>query len=176
MFAKYPFHYRPAETNEVEYCAFFNDTKHAEFDFLSNLHMINVVGLEGTFKCSEGLYQYQKFQYLNDPTILKRFMNANGLEAWNLSRSPEFKDKVDPNWNRDKAMRFALHAKFQDPNLRKQLLATGTKYLVENSPNGHDKYWSDNGDGTGRNKLGTFLMELRAELGGAGVVPRPAIL
>jgi GTP cyclohydrolase II len=168
--------FHPEEANEVEYCAFFNNTKHAEYDFLSNFYSSQVVAPEGTFKCSEGLYQYQKFQYLNDPTILNRFMNATGQEAWDLSRSAEFINRVDPQWDRERAMRIALKAKFQDPSLKKQLLDTGAKYLVENSPNGHDLFWSDNGDGTGANKLGSLLMELRAELGGKGVVPRPAIL
>ena len=66
-------------------------------------------------------------------------------------------------------MQTVLAAKFQDKDLRAGLLATGDAYLLEhNSVKGRDKYWSDNKDGTGKNKLGKFLMDLRGECGGQG--------
>ena len=63
----------------------------------------------------------------------------------------------------DDIMREALRAKFeQHPKLRSLLLATGDAALVEHTRN--DRYWADAGDGTGKNRLGQLLMELREQL------------
>jgi predicted NAD-dependent protein-ADP-ribosyltransferase YbiA (DUF1768 family) len=42
------------------------------------------------------------------------------------------------------------------------LLGTGEAELVEHTRN--DNYWGDGGDGTGKNRLGQLLIELREEL------------
>jgi hypothetical protein len=56
-----------------------------------------------------------------------------------------------------------LVAKFtQHKALRKLLLGTGNTRLVEHTHN--DRYWADGGDGTGRNRLGVLLMEVRGQL------------
>jgi hypothetical protein len=61
---------------------------------------------------------------------------------------------------RDDAMRGALAAKFaQHAELRDILLSTGNCRLVEHTAN--DSYWGDGGDGSGANRLGHLLMELR---------------
>jgi hypothetical protein len=38
---------------------------------------------------------------------------------------------------------------------------------------GRDSYWSDNHDGSGQNRLGYLLMEMRLALGGQGIPPHP---
>jgi N-glycosidase YbiA len=54
-------------------------------------------------------------------------------------------------------------AKFsQHPQLQELLLGTGEAGLVEHTAN--DDYWADGGDGTGRNRLGVLLMQVRSEL------------
>jgi hypothetical protein len=64
---------------------------------------------------------------------------------------------------KEDVMREALRAKFaQYPALRELLLTTGDAELIESTAN--DRYWGDGGDGTGRNRLGVLLMELRTEL------------
>lgn len=60
-------------------------------------------------------------------------------------------------------MREALWAKFtQHPPLREKLLATGSARLVEHTK--RDAYWGDGGDGSGKNRLGILLMEIRDRL------------
>lgn len=74
-----------------------------------------------------------------------------------------------PDWNavKDEVMMTALRAKFtQHPELHELLLSTGDAVLIEHTKN--DSYWADGGDGTGRNRLGELLMELRSELRGEG--------
>ena len=60
-------------------------------------------------------------------------------------------------------MRDALRAKFaQNPELKSLLLSTGDSVLVEHTTN--DCYWADGGDGSGKNRLGQLLVELREQL------------
>lgn len=70
-----------------------------------------------------------------------------------------------PDWEavKEDVMREALRAKFdQHPKPSLLLLSTGDAELIEHTRN--DRYWADGGDGTGKNRLGHLLMELRAEL------------
>ncbi len=70
-----------------------------------------------------------------------------------------------PDWEevKDKVMLQALRMKFsQNPEIGKELLATGDAILIEHTRN--DDYWADGGDGSGKNKLGLLLMQVREEL------------
>jgi ribA/ribD-fused uncharacterized protein len=68
---------------------------------------------------------------------------------------------------KDDIMREALRAKFgQHPGLKSLLLSTADAELVEHTKN--DNYWADGGDGSGKNRLGALLMELRARLRAEG--------
>lgn len=61
---------------------------------------------------------------------------------------------------RDAAMWPALIAKFtQHDDLKDILVSTERACLVEHTAN--DNYWGDGGDGTGANKLGFMLMDVR---------------
>ena len=64
---------------------------------------------------------------------------------------------------KEDVMRVAVRAKFtQHAALAEMLVATGDAEIVEHTPN--DSYWGDGGDGSGKNRLGRILMEVRAEL------------
>lgn len=64
---------------------------------------------------------------------------------------------------RDEVMRTALSAKFaQHRDLRALLRSTGDAWLIEHTE--RDAYWGDGGDGSGVNRLGLLLMEVRAGL------------
>ena len=153
------------------YCAFFNENKHKEFNFLSNFYEKPVHTQWGDFVCAEGFYQYQKFSYLNDLSLFNLFSHAHGQEAYEFSR--RYQDRINPQWDKVLAMRATLEAKFNDPGLKAKLLATGDAYIVENCPFGHDNFWADASDGSGKNRLGILLMELRENCGGIGVVVVP---
>ncbi len=71
---------------------------------------------------------------------------------------------------KDSVMQLALRKKFMThPRLHERLLASGTAKLVERAP--HDRYWGSGQDGTGLNRLGTLLMQVRREL---RALPAPA--
>jgi len=157
--------------NHAHYCAFFNENKHKEFNFLSNFYEKSVKTSSGNFCCSEGYYQYQKFSYLGDAALSNLFLFADGQTAYELSR--RYKDNIDLQFNKIAAMQKTLEAKFSDNELKEMLVATGNAYLVENCHFGHDAFWADNGDGSGQNMLGILIMQLREKLGGIGVVSMP---
>ena len=60
-------------------------------------------------------------------------------------------------------MRRVLKAKFeQNAQFLEALLSTGTRNIIQRDKN--DSYWGDGHDGSGRNRLGILLMEVREEL------------
>ena len=70
-----------------------------------------------------------------------------------------------PDWEevKDEVMLQALRMKFsQNPEITRELLATGDAIIIEHTRN--DDYWADGGDGSGKNKLGILLMQVREEL------------
>jgi len=48
------------------------------------------------------------------------------------------------------------------PDIKQILLDTGEEDIVEAAPN--DRYWGAGADGTGRNRLGEILMQVRSQL------------
>jgi ribA/ribD-fused uncharacterized protein len=84
-------------------------------------------------------------------------------KVWHLGQNRDVKQRPDGPVVKDDVMRRALRAKFeQNPELREPLLATGEAHLIEHTAT--DSYWGDGGDGSGLNRLGELLMELRAQL------------
>jgi N-glycosidase YbiA len=70
-----------------------------------------------------------------------------------------------PDWEevKEEVMRRALRAKFlAHRELTAMLLGTEGRELIENAPS--DYYWGCGSTGTGKNRLGSLLMELRAAL------------
>jgi len=83
--------------------------------------------------------------------------------AATLGRSREHPLRHDWEAVKDNVMHRALLAKFtQHPELRELLLNTGDDSIVEASPT--DYYWGCGQDGSGKNRLGILLMELRDQL------------
>ena len=67
-----------------------------------------------------------------------------------------------PDWEqvKDDIMRKAVLRKFEThADIREVLLSTGNELIVENAPG--DYYWGCGADGSGKNRLGQILMEVR---------------
>jgi hypothetical protein len=114
-----------------------------------------------TWPTSEHYYQAQKFAGQPDEEAVR--LAGSPKQAAVMGRDPA--RPLRPDWEavREAVMLDALRAKFtQHADLRALLLGTGDAVLVEHSP--HDRYWGDGGDGTGRNRLGVLLMQVRDEL------------
>jgi len=117
---------------------------------------------------SEHYFQAQKFVEAVYQEEIRRA--ATPMIAARLGRSRQRPLREDWESVKEPIMREALLAKFtQHDDLRAQLLATGNAQLIEHTSN--DAYWGDGGDGSGKNRLGQLLMELRAELQGSASSP-----
>lgn len=81
-------------------------------------------------------------------------------EAANLGRNRSLPLRSDWEQVKDDMMRKAVLQKFKThAEIREILLSTGNELLVENSP--VDYYWGCGKDGSGKNKLGQILTEVR---------------
>ena len=93
-------------------------------------------------------------------------LTASPMVAARLGRSRAHPIHSDWEQRKEDVMRRALLAKFTaHADLRSLLLGTGDDLLEEETTK--DLYWGIGTSGTGRNRLGVLLMELRTELAGA---------
>lgn len=115
-----------------------------------------------TWPTSEHYFQAAKFP--GSPQAERIRLAPTPAEAKELGSDRTIALRADWIAVRDTMMRAALVAKFsQHDELRVLLLSTGDAWLVEHTAN--DSYWGDGGDGSGVNRLGLLLMEVRAGLG-----------
>lgn len=73
--------------------------------------------------------------------------------------------KLRPEWEfiKEGVMLQALRCKFAPgTEAAKVLISTGGAELIEASP--HDYYWGEGRDGTGQNRMGHLLMQVRSEI------------
>ena len=118
------------------------------------------VALDGEWwPTAEHYFQAQKF---DDRAIAKKIRRApTAKQAAVLGRTRAL--PLRPDWDeaRVEVMRRVVTTKFQThAALRELLLSTGERPLVESAPG--DAFWGTGPDGTGENRLGRLLEELRA--------------
>lgn len=120
-------------------------------------------------KLVEGKQAEDKASILSSDTVLvpkiqeKIRQIASPMDAALEGRNRQ--NPLRPDWEeiKDEVMLQVLRMKFsQNPEIAKELLATGDAILIKHTRN--DDYWADGGDGSGKNKLGLLLMQVREEL------------
>ena len=120
-------------------------------------------------KLVEGKQAEDKASILSSDTVLVPQIQeeirqiASPMDAALEGRNRQ--NPLRPDWEevKDKVMLQPLRMKFsQNPEIAKELLATGDALLIEHTRN--DDYWADGGDGSGKNKLSLLLMQVREEL------------
>lgn len=152
------------------------DKFEGEYSFLSNFHSSPVTYDGLTYPTAEHAFQAAKdwrpqvkkrMAALATPGEAKKAGRGKvdlrtKDEKW-MNAKPLFVE-LGRGWNteRDNVMLGVVRAKFQDPELRKMLLATGDAELTEGNT-WNDKYWGVS-NGAGENKLGKILMRVRGEL------------
>ena len=110
---------------------------------------------------SEHYFQAQKF--IDTPYLEKVRQTKTPKDAANMGRDRSLLLRSDWQQVKDDVMRKAVLQKFRThADIREILLATVNEVLVENSP--IDYYWGCGKDGSGKNKLGQILMEVRETL------------
>lgn len=160
----------------------FYEPKGDYYEF-SNFYKTNIEHNGKVYPSSEHLFQAMKF--MKDPNnkksmeyadIIRRQNTANkafilasqkigGGYKWRLDLNPiirKYQDvKIRDDWEEKKVsiMKFILIKKFSDTKLKKLLLSTKDKNIIENSP--RDNFWGIGKKKDGRNMLGKLLMEVR---------------
>lgn len=136
-------------TNETPYGCFSNSSRHP-------------IELDGAvWSTSEHYFQAQKFAGTPHAEEIRQAKTAR--EAAQMGRDRSHPMRGDWDAVKDDIMRRAVLAKFvAHADIRAILLATGDEEIIEDSPT--DSYWGCGADGTGQNKLGLILMEVRATL------------
>lgn len=131
------------------------------YGFLSNFYVAPIEIGGFTWPTTEHYSQAQKFADPSRQAAIRAAPTPGAAKQLAWADDAGFRN----DWNavRDEVMLIALHAKFtQHETLRDQLLATGDAFLIEHTY--LDSYWADGGDGSGQNRLGRLLMQVRDEL------------
>ncbi len=150
-----------------------------EEDIYSNFHPSRF-SLDGNvFHWSEQAFMWLKAVEFGDRAVAQQILeqtprNSSPLECKRLGRKVSPFDEKTWSVRSVEAMRRAVSAKFsQIPELRRQLLDSGDRILVEASP--YDRIWGigwgesdpqaqDPSQWKGQNLLGKVLMEVREQL------------
>jgi len=114
------------------------------------------------WKTSEHYFQAQKFVTSDRPWFDKIHAARTPKDAATMGR--DRRHPLREGWEhvKDGIMREGVLNKFQThADIRKLLLGTGDCPIVENAP--HDYYWGCGAEGTGKNRLGEILMDVRDE-------------
>lgn len=130
------------------------------FEFSNfSLHPIIIDGKE--YATNEHYFQSVKF---GDEAYKEKIRLAETpRKAKELGSSRKY--KIIPNWDEERidVMKKCVKEKFtQHESLKKVLLSTGNKVLVEDSPS--DTFWGCGKNRNGQNMLGKILMEVRNEI------------
>ena len=145
---------------ETQVCFYEQD-----FYVLSNFSSFKVWWCESWFDTSEHAYHYSKFMHdSRHARLLHDIRTAlSAHDAFKIAESN--KRLVRPDWFdvRISMMRDILRSKVAcHEYVRRKLLATGDRELVENS--WRDDFWGWGSNRDGKNMLGNLWMDIRAEL------------
>jgi ribA/ribD-fused uncharacterized protein len=141
-----------------------------EQDFypLSNFSAFTLRWCGHRFDTSEAAYHWEKFNRISHSSICIAIREApSAHEAFKIAEM--MREHRRPDWDVVKVdiMREILRAKAnQHEYVRRKLLATGERELVENS--WRDSFWGWGPNRDGLNMLGKLWMEIRAELRATG--------
>ena len=110
---------------------------------------------------SEHYFQAQKFAGTEHEEAIR--LTRSPMVAARMGRSRKRPLRSDWETVKDDLMREAVTAKFTQHSAQADLLlATGESRIIEHTTK--DRYWGDGSDGSGLNRLGEILMEVREKL------------
>jgi len=151
---------------------YHSDLAWGELSNFSN-HAIYLKGV--VWPTVEHYYQAQKFagspveaqiRECASPMQAKQLANEQSGMLWNETQTQRWQAK------KETVMYEGLTAKFtQHPQLQVLLLSTGNRRIAEHTE--HDHYWGDGINGTGSNRLGELLQQLRSALQANKKVQQP---
>lgn len=131
-----------------------------QFRFLSNFYPVEIVRDGQKYPTVEHAFQAAK---THDP-VERRTVRECRTPGRAKRAGRRVTKREDWDGVRVSVMKELLWQKFQRPDLKEALLATGTELLIEGNDWG-DVFWGQV-DGEGENMLGRLIMEIRFELRG----------
>lgn len=132
-----------------------------DFYVLSNFSAFRVTYNEQTFDTSEAAYHYQRFTSADHRRAILYAYSAH--EAFRYAQDHKADQRHDWDAVKFAVMKEILHAKAaQHEYVRRKLLSTGDRELIEDS--WRDPVWGWGPNRDGKNMLGKLWMEIRAEL------------
>ena len=143
-----------------------------DFYVLSNFSAFTLNWEGWRFDTSEAAYHWEKFAHMNEVGIIgghechqcyviRRAESAHA--AFKIAEANKAARRADWDAVKIDVMRRILRAKAnQHEYVRRKLLATGDRELIENS--WRDDFWGWGPNRDGENMLGKLWMEIRAEL------------
>jgi hypothetical protein len=137
---------------------YFYSTREKPYGCFSNFsaHGIEIDGVY--WPTTEHYFQGQKFAGTEHEEAIRAAKSPT--VAARMGRSRQRPLREDWETVKDDIMRQAVLAKFRrHADIRQVLLDTGDQPIVENAP--RDYYWGCGKDGSGQNRLGQILMEVR---------------
>ncbi|MDQ2886468.1 MAG: NADAR family protein [Chloroflexota bacterium] len=137
---------------------YFYTTHEEPYGCFSNFsrHGIEVEGV--WWPTTEHYFQAQKFA--GTPYVAQVQKALTPKQAAEMGRNRKLPLRSDWEQVKDTVMFEAVLKKFEThKELRTLLLSTGEEEIVESAPG--DYYWGCGADGSGQNKLGAILMEVR---------------
>ena len=144
--------------NDTEKQIFFYEHEYYVF---SNFSSFQLEWKGILWMTSEHAYHSEKFE---DNELIEQLKNTRSAhDAMKLAYTN--KDKYRKDWDdiKLKVMKDILRAKIeQHPYVKKKLLQSGDKELIEDS--WRDSYWGWGPNKDGQNNLGKIWMELRGEI------------
>jgi ribA/ribD-fused uncharacterized protein len=149
-----------AQVNQTEHVFFYE----RDFYVLSNFSAFRLRWRGHDFDTSEAAYQWSKFYTVQQATICVAIRQApSAHEAFKIAERNAQHRRPDWDLVRVDIMRGILRAKIdQHEYVRRKLLATGERQLIEDS--WRDSFWGWGPHRDGKNMLGKLWMEIRAEL------------
>lgn len=141
-----------------------------DFYVLSNFSAFSIVYRDVRHQTSEHAYHFHKFAN-TAPTIALQIASATSAhEAFKLAEVNKRYRRKDWDDVKVQFMREILWAKVhQHEYVRRKLLATGDRELIEDS--WRDSFWGWGPNKDGLNMLGKLWMEIRANLRSGGESP-----
>lgn len=139
-----------------------------DFYVLSNFSAFRIEWRGIIFDTSEAAYHWEKFQRSTSGdgrVFIQAAIRAARSAHETFKLAEQYRNLRDPYWDDVKvsAMREILFAKAeQHEYVRRKLLATGNRELIEDS--WRDDFWGWGSNGEGQNMLGILWMEIRAEM------------
>ena len=130
------------------------------------------VWLDGAWwPTAEHFFQAQKFEDAAHRERIRRALTPK--RAAEMGRTREVPPRADWDEARVEVMRRVVTTKFlAHPGPRELLLSTGDRPLVESAPG--DAFWGVGPEGTGENRLGRILEEVREGLRTGALAPLAA--